>query len=312
MNPGYVAGIIFFIILIIIIVLIFFFFIGTNKTNNNNRPVRSPCTSTNQCAPGLTCTDGQCLSPIGGPCSNINDCVPESTACFQGICTNAVLSGPGGDPPCLPGLVVQDGICVVPDMGMCTSSSDCVEGSRCYNGRCIKRKRGFGKPCSESIRCDPGFSCDDGTCKIANDSNIPCMKDNQCVSGSYCYKNRCVDEEESSSSSFCPRSSSTSSSSSKYNTSRSSSSRKCPRHKSTSHSKKNNSSDSSSSGYEGYNVIDANIEPGSSSVYNTMDLDDNISNGIILTSGGNKSDKSVIMSTETSVISKELIRRLKK
>ncbi len=359
MNRGYVVGIILFIIIIITIVLVLFFFVGPNKTtNNNNKPVRSPCTSTNQCAPGLTCTDGQCLSPIGGSCSNINDCVSDATACFQGICTTGVLSGPGGQPPCMPGLIVDDGKCVVPDLSPCNSSSDCKEGSHCSNGICMQKKRGFGKHCSDRIHCDPGFTCDDEKCKIANNSNIPCMDDHQCESGSHCLKNRCVNEDESSSSSdyssssygsrssssksssFCPRSSKSSSSrkwnkssrsnSSKNSTSKSNSSSSLSSNSSSSNrsgtnhkNRKHYNSSDSSTNYRGFNIIDANIEPGSSSTYNTMEFstdenrDDNkeitnLSNGIILTSGAYTGGSTVSVNTGTSVISKELIRRLKK
>lgn len=205
-----IIGVVIFIIIIIVIVIIFFFNVGSTVVVNI-RPIQSPCLNDAQCSPGLACSNGICLSPIGSGCSTLNDCVAGATACFQGVCVNNDLSGVGGPPPCVPGLIDENGICVSPELGPCQSDDDCSEGLKCRNGECIKRNRGFNKPCSTTEPCDFGFTCDfddnyddkckngknknrkrNGRCKIANNSVVPCMEDDQCIAGSECHHNKCV------------------------------------------------------------------------------------------------------------------------
>ncbi len=162
-----------FIIIIIIAILIFMFGFRSSVIVNI-RPIQSPCTLNEQCAPGLVCSNGICLSPIGGPCTTLSDCANGATSCFQGVCINAPLSGIGGIPPCLAGLVDQNNICVSPELGPCESTDDCLEGFKCRDGECVRRSHGFDKPCSSMEPCDFGFTCDfkdkDDDCDDSNNN----------------------------------------------------------------------------------------------------------------------------------------------
>src|SRR5665647_430560 len=74
------------------------------------------------CEAGLICENGVCRSPLNGTCEIVSDCVKEATACFNKKCVNTPLSGVGGNPPCKPNLIIDQGICKVPPGGICNSN----------------------------------------------------------------------------------------------------------------------------------------------------------------------------------------------
>ena len=242
MTNGQIAALIFFIFFIIIIIIVLIYIFVFN--GDTNRPVRSSCTSTSQCANGLVCSDNLCLSPVGSNCSSLSDCVSSATACFNNVCTDQPLSGPGGTPPCEVGLTIENNRCVSLAGGSCTQNSDCANGLICNdNDICVMSIRGLDEPCSDEDPCSNGYVCINDRCKIACNSYRPCVESSECEGDSVCISHQCVYEGSSYSSS----SSDSSSNSSSNSSSDSSSSNKS----SSSSSKSSSSSSDSSSNHKG-------------------------------------------------------------
>lgn len=190
-SSGWMIFFIIIIILIIILVAIFFFY--GYPTTNNIPPIQNVgpggiCTTTQQCAAGLNCIGGICVSPIGGTCSNLSDCISGATACFNGICVNTPLGGIGQSAPCQSNLTNQNGICKVPIGGTCSQLSDCVSSAiSCLNNICVASsgQGGIGQP----PPCQPGLIEHNGICLVP--SNGRCTSNSNCISGN-CSNNICV------------------------------------------------------------------------------------------------------------------------
>ena len=124
-----------FIIIIIVILLVIGLAIW-ESFGSSTCTLGQSCTSC-QCGVGLICDRGTCKSPIGSSCSTLTDCVSSATSCMDGKCADIKLSGVGGSPPCQSGLIVENGVCKVPNNGSCRRTSDCIQGSYCNNGKCV-------------------------------------------------------------------------------------------------------------------------------------------------------------------------------
>ena len=240
----------------------------------------------------------------------------------------------GGIPPCIPGLIDQNGLCVSPELGPCQSDDDCLDGMKCRDGECVRRNRGFNKPCSSTEPCDFGFTCDfdddcdekckngrnrnrrrEGRCKIANNSVVPCMEDDQCLTGSECHHNRCVqkrkDCSQSSKSSECDDSDC--SESSECDKSSRSDSSKCDHSKSSDKSSESNKSNKKSTVFDLSSSNSSNSRTSNlSSTYATisqaefkpMSQRSNLSSGIKLVRHNDNNESK-------NILSQKLINRLK-
>lgn len=117
------------------------------------RQVGEPCSSTEPCVVGASCTGGACVAPTivneGDACDASHRC-PYRSACSGGHCVRAALLG-----------------------------EDCA-GRTCASGRCVTEGASSvcrplldpGATCTNALDCHSG-SCVKGTCKPLPDACIP-------------------------------------------------------------------------------------------------------------------------------------------
>lgn len=135
-------------IVVICIVAAILFYVYNDDTNGNI----VPCTTDNQCYPGMSCsTDkGYCESIV---CKTDSDC-SGSQGCVNGTCTTQA----------------------------CKETSDCSENEMCYHARCIPS----GSTCASSSDCNGGaIPCIGGVCQV-------CATNSDCKNGGYCSNGSCV------------------------------------------------------------------------------------------------------------------------
>jgi Cys-rich repeat protein len=153
-------------------------------------PAKAGCDSTNPCASGQTCVDGQCKSG----CGTDGDCGGQA-ACIEGACSNRECqqsssclgddetAGTADDRSCVGGVCLyiscpRDGDrCPGPGKEKCAWNSDCGSGRVCFNGTCTSGRCTADKDCSPRS-CHLGL-CLDREC----DANKACTKGRACVQG---------------------------------------------------------------------------------------------------------------------------------
>ena len=123
---------------------------GLNSTCDNK---------TKLCGDGLTCQNNVCKANVGQTCMTVSDCVSGATACKNGTCINT-SGGLNERCPCREGYVCDGStdFCRVPDGGTCSSSSDCLTGSSCHHGKCLKNNNSGGGGSVHNFQWEKGFS----------------------------------------------------------------------------------------------------------------------------------------------------------
>jgi hypothetical protein len=127
------------------------------------------CIATSECQPGLSCHNGICIAPASK--GNYELCL-DSAECINGSCW--------GTP-------------TWPARCLCTDNSGCTGGTVCNlgpwgfddNGLCIA-PRAHGQSCSATSECQPGLSCQNGTCiaPASKGNNELCLDSAECINGS--------------------------------------------------------------------------------------------------------------------------------
>ena len=140
---------------------------GTNTVTKSE--AGDACTKKSDCADGLVCADGMCVTKVGLD----EDCSGEYVSCEEGECV--------------------DGTCQVvtvtkPAGSRCAERSECSEGLDCIDGFCGTRIS-LGEDCTGAFAyCEEG-ECVDGTCQKASDlkpAGGTCAARSECADGLDC------------------------------------------------------------------------------------------------------------------------------
>ena len=151
-------------------------------------PIVKPCDEDEDCPPGYTCFNGNCVLRCDGGCSDTDvtdnySCCPEGHVCVEVDSSNSLcLPYPfpcdslGTPDPCPPGYVCIEGLC----LQLCSVNGDCPPGTICaeLNGESVCIPYPF--PCPELGLCPPGFECFNGFCVL------DCSVTAECPDGSIC------------------------------------------------------------------------------------------------------------------------------
>jgi hypothetical protein len=122
-----------------------------------------PCSGTNACIFGYTCTNGAC---VGGPnaCDKDTDCTGGS------LC----VAGPSGGGTCTPA------------SNQCFDQSQCGAGENCVAGKCVLG-------CTSNTDCRDGYNCDTTHGNVCTIPAKSCNVTNDCGSASsVCVGGACV------------------------------------------------------------------------------------------------------------------------
>ncbi len=134
-----------------------------------------PCTPTNGCWTGATCSGGECGTPIN--CDDSNACTTDFCNIMTGACENKIVD-------CDDGNVCTDDVCN-PGTGVCeyTNNAGSCDDNRFCNGN----DTCSGGTCSISA----GDPCLSG-CDEVNDQCLVCVVDADCVDIDICTTQVCV------------------------------------------------------------------------------------------------------------------------
>ena len=154
-------------------------------------PQDGGCTQDTDCVLGLICDEatGTCLVPPGGECILNSDCSGD-LVCIEGICTTQSTGGGICDTTedCAAGLTCVDNVCVAPIYGGCVDDTGCEPGLICEEGTCLVQAGGI---CTLNDDCAAELTCIDGICVDQSpgggicdlDDHDDCVEDLFCING---------------------------------------------------------------------------------------------------------------------------------
>lgn len=149
------------------------------------------CSSTRQCADGLTCQDRVCR---GGPqtaCDENGDCLAEM-ACAAGVCRGEKgFASCAQREDCVDGLFCVNGSCVGETiLQRCESDAQCVTGESCVQVSdqrlCLRQT---GQACRNPFDCVSRTCGADGTCQPGRET---CLANADCLNPASCVQGRCL------------------------------------------------------------------------------------------------------------------------
>lgn len=128
------------------------------------------CVGSHACGPSNTCESGvadfgdgyQCVSAdfCASSRCDLTDAGPPPTgrcAADDGGCVPP--KGFSGTKPCCSGLVVDAGVCCLPEGAYCSSFANCCSGT-CYGWQCVAEGANLGDRCLGGSQCQQSFICD--------------------------------------------------------------------------------------------------------------------------------------------------------
>jgi hypothetical protein len=150
-----------------------------------------PCSSTRQCATGLTCQQQVCRGGVQAACTDRNQCL-EGMACADGACRGEKgFAGCTQNPDCTAGLFCVNGSCVAETiLQSCETDAQCVPGESCVQVAdkrfCLRQT---GQPCRNPFDCVSRTCGADGTCQPGSDT---CLSQVDCLNPASCVNGRCL------------------------------------------------------------------------------------------------------------------------
>jgi Cys-rich repeat protein len=153
------------------------------------------CSSNADCAEGLKCEGGKCISSViqdivvpPGGCKTEGDC-KEGMNCAAGVCVAQIKVGCAADADCGEGKSCTNGICVGKANVGCVADADCGEGKSCSNGICEDQIKA---DCVANADCGADKSCANGIC--VEKIKVACVADVDCGEGKSCSNGICVEK----------------------------------------------------------------------------------------------------------------------
>ena len=149
----------------------------------------------NLCAAPLTCEEGVCVVYHGpGESCSLYELCEEGTSCRNQICSVWEGIGESCDTAsgrlCSDGLACHENRCVqyVGEDESCSEHQICVEGYFCYEGKCLNSKL----ECSSGVVCDDDEVCVADVCRDTVPSGGACHESVPCEAGTSCVDGTCV------------------------------------------------------------------------------------------------------------------------